>query len=71
MIPVNNFKLDGNELNYLKQCVETEWISSEGPFVKQFESKFSNYIGLSYGTAVSNGTAALDIAIRALEIVWR
>lgn len=68
MIPVNTPLLSGNELKYVSECIETGWISSEGPFIKQFEDNFSNYIGLDYGIAVSNGSAALDIAIKALGI---
>ena len=68
MIPVNTPKLAGNELKYLQECVETGWISSEGPFVKRFEKDFSEYIGRAHGIAVSNGSAALDIAVKALGI---
>jgi len=67
-IPVNTPLLNGNELKYLTECIETGWISSEGPFISSFEEKFSNYIGCDYGIAVSNGSAALDIAIKALNI---
>lgn len=67
-IPVNTPLLNGNELKYVTECIETGWISSEGPFITKFEEKFSNYIGCKYGVAVSNGSAALDIAIRALNI---
>ncbi len=67
-IPVNIPLLSGNEKNYLLECIESEWISSEGPFVKQFEDNFSTYIGRSHGIAVSNGSAALDIAVAALGI---
>lgn len=67
-VPVNKPCLSGNELKYLKECITTGWISSEGPYVKQFEKEFSGYIGRQYGVAVANGSAALDIAIQALEI---
>ena len=67
-IPVNTPLLSGNELEYIKNCIETGWISSEGPYIKEFEEKFSSYIGVHHGIAVSNGTAALDVAIAALEI---
>ena len=40
-IPVNTPLLDGNERKYLNQCIDTGWISSEGPFVKEFERQFS------------------------------
>ena len=67
-IPVNIPLLDGNELEYVTQCIKTGWISSEGPFVIEFEKKFSHYVEREHGIAVSNGSAALDIAIRALNI---
>lgn len=67
-IPVNTPLLNGNELKYLTECIETGWISSEGPFITKFEENFSKYIGCKYGVAVSNGSAALDIAVKALEI---
>jgi perosamine synthetase len=67
-IPVNEPLLSGNEKKYLTQCIETGWISSEGPFVKQFEEQFSKKVDRKFGIAVANGTAALDIAIEALEI---
>ena len=68
MIPVNEPLLDGNEKLYLQQCIETGWISSEGPFVSEFEEKFSISVDRKFGVAVANGTAAIDIAIAALEI---
>ena len=67
-IPVNEPLLDGNEKNFLLECIETGWISSEGPFIKQFEERFAARVGRRYGIAVSNGTAALDAAIEALGI---
>ena len=67
-IPVNTPLLNGNELKYVTECITTGWISSEGPFITKFEENFSDYIGCEFGVAVSNGSAALDIAIRALNI---
>lgn len=67
-IPVNEPLLNGNEKKYLCECIDTGWISSEGPFVKEFEKKLSASVGRAYGVAVSNGTAALEIAVRALGI---
>lgn len=67
-IPVNEPLLDGNEKNYLIECIETGWISSEGPFVKQFEGQFAARVGRKYGIAVSNGSVALDAAVAALGI---
>lgn len=68
MIAVNTPLLGGNELKYLTECIETGWISSEGPFIQRFENQMADYISRKNGIAVSNGSAALDIAIRALGI---
>jgi perosamine synthetase len=67
-IAVNEPLLDGNEKKYLGECIDTGWISSEGPFVERFESAFASRVSRSYGIAVTNGTAAIDLAIEALGI---
>ncbi|MBS0417184.1 MAG: DegT/DnrJ/EryC1/StrS family aminotransferase [Proteobacteria bacterium] len=67
-IAVNEPLLDGNEKKYLTECLDTGWISSEGPFVQRFEQAFSTRVGRKWGVAVCNGTAALDAAIEALGI---
>lgn len=67
-IPVNEPLLNGNEKKYLCECIDTGWISSEGPFVKQFEEKMSASVGRKYGIAVANGTAALEVAMQAIGI---
>lgn len=67
-IPVNEPLLDGNEKKYLCECIDTGWISSEGPFVKEFEQRMCESVGRRYGIAVSNGTAALEVAAQALGI---
>ncbi len=68
MVQVNEPLLDGNEKKYLLECIETGWISSEGPFVKQFEERFAERAGRRHGVAVCNGTAAIDAAVEALGI---
>jgi perosamine synthetase len=67
-IPVNTPLLDGNERKYLLQCLDTGWISSEGPFIKQFEEQFAKIVGRKFGVAVSNGSVALDAAVVALGL---
>jgi perosamine synthetase len=67
-IPVNEPLLDGNEKKYLVECIDTGWISSEGPFIKTFEEGMAARVGRKHGVAVCNGTAALDIAIAALNL---
>ncbi|MFA5276471.1 MAG: DegT/DnrJ/EryC1/StrS family aminotransferase [Candidatus Omnitrophota bacterium] len=68
MIPVNEFSLSGNEAKYLQECVDSGWISSEGPFVRRFEEGFASFLGLKHGVAVCNGTAALETALFALGV---
>lgn len=67
-IPVNEPVLDGNEKKYLIDCIDTGWISSEGSYVKDFEDGVASYVGRKYGIAVCNGTAAIDVAVAALEL---
>jgi len=68
MIPVNEPLIKDREKELVLKCLETGWISSEGPYVKEFEEKFAKYIGKKYGIAVSSGTAALEIAVKALGL---
>lgn len=67
-IPVNEPLLDGNERKYLLECIDTGWISSDGPFVKRFEDEFAARVNRKHGIAVCNGSAALDVAVAALNI---
>lgn len=67
-IPVSAPQLDGNEKRYLAECIDTGWISSEGPFVRRFEEGFAQSVGRSFGVAVCNGTAALEVAVQALGL---
>lgn len=68
LIRVNEPLLDGNEKRYLAECIDSGWISSEGPFVKRFEDEFAARMGRKHGIAVTNGTAAIDAAVSALNI---
>lgn len=68
MVLVNEPLLSGNEKKYLNECIDTGWISSEGPFIKRFENDMASYVDRKYATACSNGSAALDIAVKALEL---
>ena len=69
MIPVNEPVLDGNERKYLNECIDTGWISSEGPFIREFEKLFAARVGRKHGIAVCNGSAALDAALAALDLM--
>ena len=52
---------NGNEWKYVKECIDTGWVSSVGKFVDQFEKNLANYTGAKYAVATVNGTAALHI----------
>ncbi len=54
----------GNEWNYVKECIDTGWVSSVGRFVDQFEEKLAEYTGVQYAVAVVNGTAALHMCLK-------
>lgn len=53
----------GNESKYVKECIETGWVSSAGKFVDQFEKDIANFTGVKYAIATVNGTAALHICL--------
>lgn len=63
-IPLSEPTLDGNELTYIRECLETGWVSSAGPFVDRFESELARYVGSSHAVAVINGTAGLHTALQ-------
>lgn len=67
-IAVNTPLLNGNEKKYLNECIDTGWISSEGPFVKKLEDQFAQQMGREFGVAVCNGTVALELALKAIGI---
>ena len=67
-IPVNTPLITKADVNAVNQTIKSGWISSEGKQVKQFEKNFSKYIGHKYSVAVSSGTAALEIAIKSLNL---
>lgn len=67
-IPVCEPFLNGNELKYVTEAIETGWISSAGKYVTAFEQQFAAYCGCKYGVAVCNGTVSLHLALVALGI---
>jgi perosamine synthetase len=68
MIVVSEPLLDGKEMDYVREAVESGWISSEGRFIAEFERRWAAYCGTAHGVAVCNGTAALQLAMRALDL---
>ena len=68
LIPVCEPTLTGNEMKYVQQAVETNWISSAGSFIREFESKFAQACGVKYGIACANGTVAMHLAMATLGL---
>lgn len=63
MIPLSVPSIQGNEWKYIKECLDTEWVSSAGKYVDLFEKKIAEFTGSQYSIACVNGTAALHIAL--------
>jgi perosamine synthetase len=68
IIPVCEPTLGGNELKYITQAVETNWISSAGGFIRDFEARFAAACGAKYGIACANGTVAVHLALATLDL---
>ena len=68
MIPIYKPFLNGNEKKYVNECLDSTWISSKGGFIKKFEDGIKNYVGSNYASSCSNGTTALDLAFKAIEV---
>ena len=62
-IPLCVPEIRGNEWKYVKECLDTNWVSSAGTFVDRFERGVADYVGTEYAIAAVNGTAALHVAL--------
>ena len=62
-IPLSVPEIRGNEWKYVKECLDTSWVSSGGAFVDRFEQEFARYLETPYAVSVVNGTAALHVAL--------
>jgi perosamine synthetase len=63
MIPLSVPNINGNEWQYVKNCLDTGWISSAGAYVNKFEEAIQNYTGAKYAIACMNGTAGLQVSL--------
>lgn len=63
-IPLSVPNIGGNEWKYIKECLDTEWVSSAGKYVDLFEKNISKYTGSKYSIACTNGTSALQVALQ-------
>ena len=68
MIPLSIPNLNGKEWEYVKDCIDTGWISSAGEYVCKFEKAIQNYTGVKYAIACMNGTAALQISLNLVGV---
>ena len=68
MIKLSTPVIYGNEYKYVKQCLDTGWISSAGEFVDIFEEKIKNYTGAKHAIACMNGTAGLHISLNLADV---
>src|SRR4030042_5029867 len=68
MIPVNEPLLGKEEFNKVVDCLKTNWISSQGKYLTEFEEKFAHYCGGRYGISTTSGTTALHLALASLGI---
>ena len=63
MIPLSIPNISGNEWKYVKDCLDSGWISSAGEYVNKFEEAIKNYTGVKYAIACMNGTAGLQVSL--------
>lgn len=63
-IPLSVPNLKGRELEYVTHAVETEWVSTAGPYVSDFEKAVAEYVGTPGAVACQSGTAGLHIALQ-------
>ena len=63
-ITLNEPSISGNEWQYVKECLDSTWISSAGKYVGVFEEKIAEYTGVKYAIACVNGTSALQVSLR-------
>lgn len=67
-VPLHEPKFDGNEWSYVKECLDTGWVSSVGKYVDLFEQRLAEFMGVKRAVAVVNGTAALHIALKVVGV---
>jgi perosamine synthetase len=67
-LPVMEPRLGGNELKYVSDCITSNWISSQGSYVKKFEKKFAGFLDIDHSLTTTSGTTALHLALTAMGI---
>ena len=67
-LPLASPSFDGNEMQYVQDCISSGWISSQGDYIPRFEEASREFLGAGHALAVTSGTMALQLAIQALDI---
>ena len=67
-ISVSEPRLSNKTSKYVLDCIKSEWISSSGSYLEKFEKKWAKYCNQKYAVSVTSGTAALIIALKALDL---
>jgi perosamine synthetase len=68
LIPISDIRFKGNEVEYVVDAVESNWVSSIGPYIDRFEKEFAETMGSQHAVSVNNGTSAILLALKTLEI---
>ncbi|MCK4815244.1 aminotransferase class I/II-fold pyridoxal phosphate-dependent enzyme, partial [bacterium] len=68
LIPISVPTIQGNEWKYIKECLDTGWVSSAGKYVDKFEEEICRFTGTKYAVACVNGTAALHVSLRLVGV---
>lgn len=66
--PLHEPTFHGNEWKYVKECLDSTFVSSVGKFVDRFETDLATYTGAKHSVAIVNGTAALHIALKLASV---
>jgi len=67
-VPLHKPTFGGNEWAYVKECIDTEWVSSAGAYVDRFEEDLADFTGAKRAVAVASGTAALHVCLRLIGV---
>ena len=68
VIPLHEPLFEGNEWEYVKECIDTGWVSSAGSYVDRFERDLADFTGAQRAVAVVNGTSALHVCLRLVGV---
>lgn len=68
VIPLSTPTMNGTEIEYIREALDTNWVAPLGPNVDAFEQALSSYVGVSHAAALSSGTAAIHLALKAVGV---